>query len=144
MTQTLGAAGNATHDPTLAARVLADPPAFAMAGLDLHGLVALSQGFMLTCMIWSAISAHLIDRRFRVAAVWAAIGAVIAFFGFVHAGSLTPAGGMYDIGWASGWRWSVGYAACAVLVRRGVASRRALTPAGVLVEGRTRRGLAKR
>jgi adenine/guanine/hypoxanthine permease len=127
LTQTLGAAGNATHDPGLAARVLADPPAFAMAGLDLHGLVALSQGFMLTCMIWSAISAHLIDRRFRVAAVWALIGAVVAFFGFVHAGSLTPAGGMYDIGWASGWRWSVGYAACAlffVFVER-VASPRA-------------------
>jgi AGZA family xanthine/uracil permease-like MFS transporter len=114
LTQTLGAAGNALHDPGLAARVLADPSAFAMAGLDLHGLVALSQGFMLTCMIWSAISAHLIDRRFRVAAVWAVIGAVTAFFGFVHAGSLTPAGGMYDIGWASGWRWSIGYVACAI------------------------------
>ena len=114
LTQTLGAAGNALHDPGLAARVLADPRAFAMAGLDLHGLVALSQGFMLTCMIWSAISAHLIDRKFRTAAVWALIGAAIAFFGFVHAGSLTPAGGMYDIGWATGWRWSVGYVACAV------------------------------
>lgn len=114
LTQSLGAAGNATGDPGLAARVLADPKAFAMAGLDLHGLVALSQGFMLTCMIWSAISAHLIDRAFRTAAVWALIGAVIAFFGFVHAGALTPAGGMYEIGWASGWRWAIGYAACAV------------------------------
>ena len=113
LTQALGAAGNVTGDPGLAARVLADPKAFAMAGLDLHGLVALSQGFMLTCMIWSAISAHLIDRAFRTAAVWASIGAVIAFFGFVHAGALTPAGGMYEIGWASGWRWAIGYAACA-------------------------------
>lgn len=113
LTQTLGAAGNALGDQGLAARVLADPKAFAMAGLDLTGLVALSQGFMLTCMIWSAISAHLIDRRFRTAAIWAVIGAVAAFFGFVHAGSLTPAGGMYDIGFASGWRWSVGYVACA-------------------------------
>lgn len=113
LTQTLGAAGNATGDPGLAARVLADPRAFALAGLDLHGLVALSQGFMLTCMVWSAISAHLIDRRFRTAAIWAVIGAVIAFFGFAHAGALTPAGGTYEIGWASGWRWSLGYVACA-------------------------------
>lgn len=113
LTQTLGAAGNALGDQGLAARVLADPKAFALAGLDLTGLVALSQGFMLTCMIWSSISAHLIDRRFRTAAVWALIGATAAFFGFVHAGSLTPAGGMYDIGWASGWRWSIGYVACA-------------------------------
>jgi AGZA family xanthine/uracil permease-like MFS transporter len=114
LTQTLGAAGNALGDPGLAARVLEDPRAFAIAGLDLTGLVALSQGFMLTCMTWSAISAHLIDRRFRAAAAWAAIGAVTSFFGFVHAGSMTPAGGMYDIGWASGWRWSIGYVACAL------------------------------
>jgi len=112
-TQALGAAGNATGDPGLAARVLADPQAFAMAGLDLRGLVALSQGFMLTCMVWSAISVHLIDRAFRTAAAWALIGAVVAFFGFAHAGTLTPAGGMYEIGWASGWRWAIGYVACA-------------------------------
>lgn len=114
LTQTLGAAGNALGDPGLAARVLEDPRAFAIAGLDLNGLVALSQGFMLTCMIWSAISAQLIDRAFRAAAAWAAIGGGIAFFGFVHAGSLTPAGAKYEIGWASGWRWALGYAACAL------------------------------
>jgi hypothetical protein len=26
---------------------------------------------------------------------------------------LTPAGALYEIGWASGWRWSVGYVLCA-------------------------------
>lgn len=114
LTQTLGAAGNALGEPGLAARVLEDPRAFTMAGLDLNGLVALSQGFMLTCMIWSAISAQLIDRAFRAAAAWAAIGGGIAFFGFIHAGSLTPAGARYEIGWATGWRWALGYAACAL------------------------------
>ncbi|MEW6273061.1 MAG: NCS2 family permease [Thermodesulfobacteriota bacterium] len=127
LTQTLGAAGNALGDPTLAGRVLAEPRAFALAGLDLPGLVALSQGFMLTCMIWASISARLIDQAFRTAAVWALIGAVISFFGFVHAGSLTPSGGTYDIGFATGWRWSLGYAACAaffVFVERVGAVRR--------------------
>lgn len=114
LTQTLGAAGTATRDPGLAARVLAAPAAFQQNGLQLDGLVALSQGFMVTCMVWSAVSAHLIDRAFRRAAVWALIGAVAAFFGFVHAGSLTPAGGVYDIGIATGWRWTVGYVLCAL------------------------------
>ncbi len=50
---------------------------------------------------------------FRKAAVWACVGAVAAFFGFIHAGQITPAGGRYDIGWATGWRWSVGYLLCA-------------------------------
>jgi adenine/guanine/hypoxanthine permease len=113
LTQTLGAAGTATNDPTLAARVLHEPAAFRLSGLQLSGLVALSQGFMITSMVWSAISAHLIDRAFRRAAAAALFGAVAAFFGFVHAGSITPAGGLYEIGWATGWRWAVGYALCA-------------------------------
>jgi adenine/guanine/hypoxanthine permease len=114
LTQTLGAAGIAAGDGGLAARALAQPAAFSQSGLQLDGLVALSQGFMVTCMVWSAISAHLIDRRFRQAAVWALIGATAAFFGFVHAGAITPAGGIYDIGFATGWRWSAGYVLCAL------------------------------
>jgi AGZA family xanthine/uracil permease-like MFS transporter len=113
LTQALGAAGIATGDPGLAARVLDDPRAFALSGLHLPGLTALSQGFMVTCMVWAAMSAHLIERSFRKASAWALIGAIAAFFGFIHAGRITPAGGMYDIGWATGWLWSVGYVLCA-------------------------------
>jgi AGZA family xanthine/uracil permease-like MFS transporter len=113
LTQTLGAAGAVSGDRTLAARVLADPAAFAQSGLQLDGLAALSQGFMVTSMVWSAMSAHLIDRRFRPAMWWAVIGAIAAFFGFVHAGSITPAGGLYDIGFGTGTRWAVGYLMCA-------------------------------
>jgi AGZA family xanthine/uracil permease-like MFS transporter len=126
LTQTLGAAGVASGDMGLAARVLAQPGAFLQSGLNLDGLLAISQGFMVTCMVWSAISAHLIDRAFRRAAGWALIGAVAAFFGFVHAGTLTPAGGVAAIGWATGWRWAVGYALCAcffLAVERWTASR---------------------
>lgn len=114
LTQALNAAGAAQGDSGLAARVLAEPAAFAVAGLQLDGLVAISQGFMLTCMIWAAMSAHLIDRQFGHAATWAAIGAGLAFFGFIHAGGVTPAGGVYDIGIATGWPWAIGYTLCAV------------------------------
>lgn len=109
LTQTLGAAGIATGNAGLASQVLGNPAAFAIAGLHLPGLVALSQGFMLTCLVWSAASACLIDRRFTAATNFMLIGAGLAFFGFIHAGTLSAAGGLYDIGWATGWRWSVGY-----------------------------------
>ena len=79
----------------------------------LGGLVAISQGFILVCMIWAAASTCLIERKFDRAAAWAAIGALSSFFGFIHAGHLTPAGGVYDIGVATGWPWSVGYLMCA-------------------------------
>jgi AGZA family xanthine/uracil permease-like MFS transporter len=114
LTQTLGAAAAASGDPGVATRALADPDAFARNGLQVDGLVAIAQGFMITCMVWSAMSAHLIDRGYRRAAAWGIVGAVAAFFGFVHAGSLTPAGAIYDIGFGTGWRWSIGYVLCAL------------------------------
>ena len=114
LTQTLAAAGVVTHDPGLSARVLAVPAAFLQSGLHLDGLVAISQGFMVICMVWSAMSVHLIDRNFRRAAAWAGVGGIAAFFGFAHAGTITPAGGLYEIGFGTGWRWAVGYVLCAL------------------------------
>jgi AGZA family xanthine/uracil permease-like MFS transporter len=82
--------------------------------MHLPGLVALSQGFMLTCLIWSGASAHLIDRRFGSASKLMLLGAALSFFGFIHAGEVTAAGAVYHIRWNSGPHWSVGYALCAV------------------------------
>jgi adenine/guanine/hypoxanthine permease len=113
--QTLGAAGMATGDFGLAAKVLADPGSFARAGLNLDGLVALSQGFILTCMVWAAMSTCLLERQYKAAAGWATAGAVASFFGFMHAGKLTAAGATYNIGVGTGFRWSVGYLLCAGL-----------------------------
>jgi AGZA family xanthine/uracil permease-like MFS transporter len=113
LTQTLGAAGIATGNFALADQVLSKPAAFESAGLRLSGMVALSQGFMLTCLVWSAASACLIDRRFAAATRFMLVGAALAFFGFIHAGSLSAAGGIYHIGWATGWPWAIGYALAA-------------------------------
>lgn len=109
LTQALGAAGVVQQDLGLADRVLGTPGAFATVGLHLPGLVALSQGFMLTCLVWSASSAHLIDRQFHAAALWMITGATLSFFGFMHAGHVTAAGAVYDIRPGAGWQWAVGY-----------------------------------
>ena len=68
---------------------------------------------MLTCLLWTGASAHLIDRRFGSAARFMLVGAVLTFFGFMHAGELTGAGALYHIGWATGARWAAGYLLCA-------------------------------
>lgn len=109
LTQTLGAANFATGDFSLAEQILKQPKAFSSAGLQLEGLVALSQGFMISSLIWSASGTCLIDRRFTTAAIWMLVGAVAAFFGFIHAGTVSPSGATYQIGWASGGVWSMGY-----------------------------------
>ncbi len=109
-TQTLNAAGNALSNPKLAAQILnSGSKPFLLAGLHLDGLLAISQGFMITCMVWSAASVNLIEQKFSRAALWMGIGLLAAFFGFTHAGTLTPAGGVYQIGLASGWKWALGY-----------------------------------
>jgi AGZA family xanthine/uracil permease-like MFS transporter len=115
MTQTLAAAGNLQHDLGLADRVLGAPDAFVAAGLHLPGLVALSQGFMLTCLVWSGASAHLIDRKFGSAARFMLAGAGLSFFGFIHAGYVSAAGAVYRIAWGSGVQWAIGYGLCASL-----------------------------
>jgi AGZA family xanthine/uracil permease-like MFS transporter len=112
--QTLGAAGQVLGDPLFADRVLRQPAAFERAGLHLDGLIALSHGFMLTCIIWSGASAYLIDRNFKRAAAFMLVGCVLSLFGFIHAGELTAAGALYRIGWAVGVPWAIGYAACAL------------------------------
>lgn len=109
LTQTLGAVGNVTGNFTLASEVLAKPEAFSAAGLQLEGLVALSQGFMLTCLVWASASASLIDRKFRTATRFMLVGAALAFFGFIHAGTLSPAGGVYEIAPGAGTKWTIGY-----------------------------------
>jgi adenine/guanine/hypoxanthine permease len=113
VTETLGAASIVSGNIGLAEQVLGRPEAFYQSGLQIEGLVALSQGFMLTCLFWSAAGTSLIERRFFVAAIWMLIAGIAAFFGFIHAGRLSPAGGVYEIAWASGWSWTVGYLMCA-------------------------------
>jgi AGZA family xanthine/uracil permease-like MFS transporter len=58
-------------------------------GFLIHGLNLMERGYIFTCMIWAAMSAMLIDRRLRAAAVWAIIGAACAALGLTHAYQLT-------------------------------------------------------
>jgi len=121
----LGAAGIASGDMELANKVLQDKAAFLSAGINLDGMVALAQGFMLTCMVWAATSVHLIERCFQKAAFWMVLGAVFSFFGFMHAGYMTPSGAAYDIGFGTGWRSAVGYTVTALFfLIVGIAARK--------------------
>jgi len=58
-------------------------------GFLIHGLNILERGYIFTCMILAAISAHLIDRRFYHAAGWAVAAAVLTFLGLMHAYQLS-------------------------------------------------------
>jgi AGZA family xanthine/uracil permease-like MFS transporter len=58
----------------------------------LHGVISLSQGFMLSSMLLSALLVHVIDRAFAKAALWAGIAALFSLTGLIHAYQLTSKG----------------------------------------------------
>jgi adenine/guanine/hypoxanthine permease len=53
-------------------------------GVLYHGLEILGGGAILVSLILAGISACIIDRNYRKAAAFAAAGAVLTFFGFMH------------------------------------------------------------
>ena len=84
--------------------------AFATTALaPVAGLISLERGFLFTCMIWSAATVHIIDRKFLAAAVWIGIAAVLSWFGLMHAYELTPQGIAYDYGFNVNPGVSIGY-----------------------------------
>ncbi len=76
----LGAAG------TSAAKV--GMAKLAGTGVVYHGMALLGGGAVLAGLILGAIATFIIDRRFERAAIYAAAGAVLSFFGFIHGTSL--------------------------------------------------------
>jgi AGZA family xanthine/uracil permease-like MFS transporter len=73
-------AGGATMQAILEKSTTAD-----VNGFLILGLLSMESGYILTCMLTSAMVACLIDRRFLSAMVWAYCGAVFALLGMTHA-----------------------------------------------------------
>ncbi len=67
------------------------------AGAYLGGGFALEQGFLYSAMIWSAIVVCIVDRRWARAAVWSAVGALLALSGLMHSYALTGRDTVIDL-----------------------------------------------
>jgi len=78
--------------------------------LYIDGVIALSQGFMLTSMLLSAMLAHVIDSQFLKAAGWCVACALLSMTGVIHAYELTPAGVANKFGWAAAPVFALVYA----------------------------------
>ncbi|AEA23437.1 Xanthine/uracil/vitamin C permease [Pseudonocardia dioxanivorans CB1190] len=93
--------------------------ALTNAGLVYHGTVLLGGGAILAGLVLGSITAFVIDKNFFAAAAYSAIGAVVGFFGLIHA----P-----QVGWNVGGQIALGYLFAAVVLgvfglvvrRRGV------------------------
>jgi len=89
------------------------------ADVAARGAFALEQGFLLTSMVWAALTVEVIERRFLRASVWALAGSALSLVGLVHSYAFTMADTVQDIAFAKAWPFAVGYAALAVLLALG-------------------------
>jgi AGZA family xanthine/uracil permease-like MFS transporter len=96
----VGLPGGPPFSPSLIA-------AFQQSDTWIDGAFALEQGFIFTAMLLSAATVAVIERRFRTAAAWCALGAVLAALGLVHSYRWTP--GDTAIALAPAWPWVGGY-----------------------------------
>lgn len=62
--------------------------------VGVYALAGANSGFVITGMIVSAITAFLIDRRFKTAGTWCLIAAIVTLLGFHHAYRIEP--GKYE------------------------------------------------
>lgn len=78
--------------------------------LFIHGVIALSQGFIITSMILAAIIALSIEGDLPKAALWSFAGALLSALGIIHAYILTPAGVQNKFGLLAAPGFVAGYA----------------------------------
>jgi AGZA family xanthine/uracil permease-like MFS transporter len=97
------------------------------ADVHAHGAFALEQGFLLTSMLWAALTVEVIERRFFRAACWAASGAVLSLFGLIHGYAYRQSDTVQDLAPGHASEFALGYAllACLLLVGRYAAEDRA-------------------
>ena len=67
--------------------------------LHIHGVIALSQGFLITSIIYGAVMALVIDRKFKHAAAWLIAASGFSAIGLIHAYKLTPGGVENHFAW---------------------------------------------
>ena len=67
--------------------------------LHIRGVIALSQGFLLTSILYAAVVAFVIDRKFKQAAAWMLAASVLSSVGMIHAYQLTPNGVENKFAW---------------------------------------------
>lgn len=85
--------------------------------LHIHGVIALSQGFLLTSLIYSAVVAFVIDGKFGRAAVWLLAASLLSAIGLIHAYTITPGGVENHFAWfTAAPEFAIAYAMGAVML----------------------------
>ena len=94
-------------------------PILGRADVAAHGAFALEQGFLLTSMVWAAITVEIIERRFARASLWALSGAVLSLVGLVGSYAFTAGDTVQDLVFGKAWQFALAYALLAGFLMLG-------------------------
>ena len=83
--------------------------------LFIAGMIALSQGFILTSMVLAATCVFLVERKFGMAAIWTFAGAVFSAIGLIHAYTLDASGVCNKFGFMAAPSFAAAYAAAGLI-----------------------------
>jgi len=112
----LRAAGLGTSERPFSPAIL---DSLGQADVAAQGAFAIEQGFLLTSMVWAALTVEIIERRFVRASAWALAGGVLSMVGLVHTYTFTQADTVQDIVPGKGWSFAAAYFALALLLALG-------------------------
>lgn len=85
--------------------------------LHIRGVIALSQGFLITSIIYAAVMALVIDHKFKPAAAWLLAAAGFSAIGLIHAYRLAPGGVENHFAWfTAAPDFAIAYAVSAALL----------------------------
>lgn len=100
-------------------------PAFKNFDVWIVGAFALAEGFILTSMILAAAVVAIIEKKFRQAAAWCAVAAVLSAIGLMHSFQYVRGDTAMDFlspiknwrhGYTHAWDWTIGYAIMSLIL----------------------------
>ena len=82
------------------------------------GMFAIGQGFIYSSMILAGITYYIIDQKFKLAAKWSLIGALLTLIGFTHTYVFTSGDiiGKLSFPIPTWSKWTTGYIAMAIVL----------------------------
>lgn len=84
--------------------------------LYIYGIIALSQGFLLSSMIFAALMVYFIEREFFKAGCWALVAGVFSLLGLLHSFHLTESGIQNKFGFSAAPEFALIYSITALLL----------------------------
>jgi len=81
----------------------------------LSGVLSLSQGFLLSSMVWAAMVVYLLEREFLKSSLWAGIGMILSGLGLIHSYKLAGNAILNDFAPLSNWQFPLAYLLLSVL-----------------------------